>query len=336
MHLVRRVTLFILLVSAASGALREAAAETCGDADGNGAVTVTDGVQALRNAAALGSVCSGRVCDADGQGQVTVSDGVVILRAAAALPAKLTCGTEISGIFGGIRKVIGAQTPRLELGAPPPPGSEPTVGTPVGTDQVRTGRSVAYSVPYQLDEPGDLIVAARGDDGARIEGFYSLALPAGTGTVEIQLPTERNTDPSAEGLVDVEFFTRSQTAVSTVSSTELHAHQVRLRDPPDLSGRHERRRRLWGRRELPGGRVRDARVPGRTERRRTLPRRRRLSRRRAARTASGAGTARTWSDPAPSTRSARARSAGRISPFRPRALCGASRRKCSDGPRRPK
>jgi hypothetical protein len=197
---------------------------------------VTDGVQTLRQAAALPSTCPDRVCDADGQGQVTVSDGVAVLRAAAALPVKLTCGTGISGIFGGISKVLGAAAPRLELGAPPPAGTLSTLGTPLGRDQVRRGRSVAYSVPYDLDAPADLVVAARGFDGARIEGFYTLALPAGSGTVELQLPTERTDDPFAANFVDVEFFTRTQSTVSSVSSTGLDLIRFAFEIPPLCRG----------------------------------------------------------------------------------------------------
>lgn len=66
--------------------------QACGDADGNGSVTVSDGVNVLRAAADLSSPCaSAAVCDVDGSGQTTVSDGVNVLRAAADLPASLTC-----------------------------------------------------------------------------------------------------------------------------------------------------------------------------------------------------------------------------------------------------
>ncbi len=64
---------------------------SCGDADGNAAITVTDGVQALRAAVALPSSCLADVCDVDGSGDVTVTDGVRILRAAAELPIELDC-----------------------------------------------------------------------------------------------------------------------------------------------------------------------------------------------------------------------------------------------------
>lgn len=65
----------------------------CGDADGNGAVTVTDGVQVLRAAADLPSACLAWFCDVDGSGDLGVTDGVRTLRAAAGLPAAFACGT---------------------------------------------------------------------------------------------------------------------------------------------------------------------------------------------------------------------------------------------------
>ena len=63
----------------------------CADADGDTTVTVTDGVQVLRAAAALPSACRVEVCDVDGSGAVTVTDGVQTLRAAAELPTDLRC-----------------------------------------------------------------------------------------------------------------------------------------------------------------------------------------------------------------------------------------------------
>jgi hypothetical protein len=63
----------------------------CGDADGSGVVTVTDGVQVLRQAAGLSSVCTLAVCDVDHSGTITVTDGVNVLRAAAGLPAISAC-----------------------------------------------------------------------------------------------------------------------------------------------------------------------------------------------------------------------------------------------------
>jgi uncharacterized delta-60 repeat protein len=64
---------------------------TCGDADGSGTVSVTDGVQTLRAAADLSSVCMPATCDVDGSGVVTVTDGVNVLRSAAGLLVDLRC-----------------------------------------------------------------------------------------------------------------------------------------------------------------------------------------------------------------------------------------------------
>ena len=68
-----------------------AAAQTCGDADGSGSITVTDGVRVLRAAAGLGD-CELARCDADGSGAVSVTDGVNVLRAAAGLGDPTGCG----------------------------------------------------------------------------------------------------------------------------------------------------------------------------------------------------------------------------------------------------
>jgi hypothetical protein len=65
--------------------------EVCGDADGSGSVTLTDGVQTLRAAAGLSSSCTPARCDVDGNGAVSLTDGVQVLRAAAGLPITGTC-----------------------------------------------------------------------------------------------------------------------------------------------------------------------------------------------------------------------------------------------------
>lgn len=66
-------------------------AEVCGDADGNGVVNVTDGVQTLRAAAGLPSPCTLARCDVNGNGEISVTDGVQVLRGAAGLPLAGTC-----------------------------------------------------------------------------------------------------------------------------------------------------------------------------------------------------------------------------------------------------
>ncbi len=80
------VTLAALLALSGS-----ASAQVCGDADNNGQVSVTDGVQALRAAAGLPSSCTLGTCDVDGSSSITVTDGVNILRKAAALPITENC-----------------------------------------------------------------------------------------------------------------------------------------------------------------------------------------------------------------------------------------------------
>lgn len=77
---------FLIAVATAT----PAAAQTCGDATGDGMITVTDGVQALRAAAGLSSTCDD-ACDVDGNGTITVTDGVNILRAAAGLAINEAC-----------------------------------------------------------------------------------------------------------------------------------------------------------------------------------------------------------------------------------------------------
>jgi len=59
--------------------------DACADADGDGLLTVTDGVLALRAAADLPSPCTPERCDVDGSGAITVTDGVGILERAAGL-----------------------------------------------------------------------------------------------------------------------------------------------------------------------------------------------------------------------------------------------------------
>lgn len=81
--------LLAAVVAIVIGAARPAAAvmDACADADGDGAVTVTDGVQTLRAAIGLPSPCTLERCDVDGSGAVTVTDGVGVLSRAAELPA---------------------------------------------------------------------------------------------------------------------------------------------------------------------------------------------------------------------------------------------------------
>ncbi len=90
-----------------------AGAQTCGDADASGSVTVTDGVQTLRFAAALSSSCTAARCDVDGSGSVTVTDGVNVLRKAAGLSAPDACP---GGTSNGVQESVDAIVPFLAFG----------------------------------------------------------------------------------------------------------------------------------------------------------------------------------------------------------------------------
>jgi len=68
-------------------------AQSCGDPDGSGGLTVTDGVNVLRQAVGLSSSCASNttLCDVDGNGMVTDADGTIVLRGAAELTITLSC-----------------------------------------------------------------------------------------------------------------------------------------------------------------------------------------------------------------------------------------------------
>ncbi len=88
------------------------AAALCGDADGDGRVTVSDGVQALRAAADLSNACT-TSCDVDHDRSIGVSDGVNILRTAAELPAIQDCPTTTDDVGRLIAPPVSAFGPDL-------------------------------------------------------------------------------------------------------------------------------------------------------------------------------------------------------------------------------
>lgn len=96
-----------------------AAAQVCGDADGNGVVSVSDGVRALQAAAGLADRCETARCDLDGSGGVGVSDGVNVLRVAAGLPALTACPLVPSLRLTAV--ATGLDGPVLAIGAPGDP-----------------------------------------------------------------------------------------------------------------------------------------------------------------------------------------------------------------------
>jgi hypothetical protein len=79
-------------------------AQLCGDASGDGRVTVSDGVDVLRAGAGLSTSCTTTICDVDGNGAISVTDGVLVLRTAAELPAALSCAIDARQLcLGAIR-----------------------------------------------------------------------------------------------------------------------------------------------------------------------------------------------------------------------------------------
>jgi hypothetical protein len=83
-----RLVVLAIVVELLLGALlpsRVAAQSLC-DANADGVLSVSDGVQVLRAAAGLPSSCTVLLCDANRDGAITVGDGVNVLRAAATLP----------------------------------------------------------------------------------------------------------------------------------------------------------------------------------------------------------------------------------------------------------
>ncbi len=82
-----------------------ARAASCGDANDNGSVTVTDGVLVLRAAAQLPAACPQQRCDMNVDGGVTVTDGVLALRVAAGVTTTTACSsTTVDTVFGGLQK----------------------------------------------------------------------------------------------------------------------------------------------------------------------------------------------------------------------------------------
>jgi hypothetical protein len=90
--------------------------EVCGDADGSGAVTVTDGVQTLRAAAGLATSCVAGRCDVDGSGTVTVSDGVNVLRKAAGVAVDERC--PVASTSESVKVILGEMTKIARVGVP--------------------------------------------------------------------------------------------------------------------------------------------------------------------------------------------------------------------------
>jgi hypothetical protein len=110
-----------------------ALAGVCGDANGDGNVSVSDGVQTLRAAAGLGSQCD-TDCDIDGSGAITVSDGVNVLRKAAGLAVTDACpgGDPVSSLIGHTIDVFGPITKVGAVGGAAAAGTSSPCDNPEG------------------------------------------------------------------------------------------------------------------------------------------------------------------------------------------------------------
>jgi hypothetical protein len=125
-------------------------AQMCGDADGNGQNTVTDGVNVLRAAAGLSGACPLSACDVDGSGSVTVTDGVNVLRAAAGLQVGLSCAASDliidkivdDGLFGELTKIPGVLTE--------PPAASQTVQRVAFENSFGFGKTNTITIAYDI------------------------------------------------------------------------------------------------------------------------------------------------------------------------------------------
>jgi hypothetical protein len=159
-----------LMLLAASFAVAQ---ERCGDADGNGSVSVTDGVQTLRAAASLPSSCTPVRCDVNDDGAVSVTDGVNVLREAAGLAPPLTCPGAVPGCT--------AATATVTLATSAPIGAAAmTLGYPA-TVVTLPGSGDAAAQRVTLVTPGSLFGGGQPNDrDDRVD--FSLVSPDGVGS----------------------------------------------------------------------------------------------------------------------------------------------------------
>lgn len=172
-------------------------AQVCGDADGNGQVTVTDGVNVLRTAAGLSQTCRLAICDMDGSGAVTVTDGVNVLRSVAGLAATANCGRDpaINSVADG--PVFGTLT-KISGGLIEPAGAPKTVQkvTFAASNQFVQGRVNTVTIEYDIGaataqgaiaDDLSLIVASSLDQDAPSPAVFQLPVTSPKNTVSVAL-----------------------------------------------------------------------------------------------------------------------------------------------------
>lgn len=180
-------------------------AQVCGDADGNGQVTVTDGVQVLRSAAELSSACSERPnsCDIDGNGTVSLADGVNVLRKAAELPVTEACPGG-GGEIGDAQEVVDTFFPFLILGLQEVPSVGPSsaaVEPAGGTEDCEDGGSRTTSqAGAEITVTFDACrVSEPGIGSFQLDGFIEVTLGIPTSQVFFELNV---TDLASGRLID--------------------------------------------------------------------------------------------------------------------------------------
>jgi hypothetical protein len=194
----------LLVVAAFVAASARAHAQVCADPDGNGDVTVTDGVEILRAAAGLSATCSPTICDVNGDGLVTVTDAVNTLRRAAGLTATFSCGTGISNFISDVQ-VAGGDHAVLEVGAAPiPAASAPdSIGSPQGSADAVAGGSNTVTVPYSAGSTSQasaammggglsFVVAVADLQGNLTDGIFEVPLDKSAGQLQIQVAFPRH------------------------------------------------------------------------------------------------------------------------------------------------
>jgi len=108
MRSIARVVGSVVMAIAVCGRAGVADAQLCADSDGNGEVTVSDGVNLLRAAAGLSSNCVLQVCDVNLDGTISVTDGVIALRQAAGLPTNISCSRQqVSDAVATTQEILG-------------------------------------------------------------------------------------------------------------------------------------------------------------------------------------------------------------------------------------
>ncbi len=145
-------------------AAASADAQVCGDANGDGRVSVSDGVQALRAAADLPNICD-TDCDVDGNGDISVTDGVNILRKAAGLPIVEACppGDPMASVIGNTVDIFG---PLTKVGALGGAGAQSV--TPQGTPSPCENPGGAFDSSLSGFAFDDCVI-----DGISFSGFIS-------------------------------------------------------------------------------------------------------------------------------------------------------------------